>query len=217
MFAEIMERNKGILAKSDSYLCPQIDKMIDLLRRLESTASYDFYSSIQQQQFAKGDLLLSEGDACKHLWFLESGVMRQYLNINGKEQIGSFFFPGEFIVSNKTNTINIPSKVNIEFGSKSAIFILHLSCLERLKVTNPLLNEIEKLGFMCRSNWLEAHNYFLHSTPVERYKSILNNHPGLLHQIPLKHLSSFMHITPENLSRIRTKVNRKNIYRNTIN
>ncbi len=211
MFTEIMERNKSQLAKSGSYLSPQIDKMIGLMRRLECTAGDDFYKSIHYKKFAKGDFLLKEGEPCKQIWFLESGIARKFMNRNGAELIGSFYFPGEFIVSNIVSDMNSPSKLNIQFESTATVYSLHLNCLERLKITYPVLNEIEKLGYACRAGWVDEHTYFLHFRADQRYNIILMYQSVLLHCIPLKHIASYLRMTPERLSRIRASI-KKNLH-----
>ena len=209
MFTEIMIKNKDQLAKSGSYLLPQIDKMIGLLGRLESAASADFYNSVQHQSFAKGAFLLKEGEACKYIWFLETGICRQYMNNNGTEQVGGFYFPGEFIVSNIAAEINSLSKINLQFESTAIAYILHLNHLERFRITYPVLNEIEKIGMACRAGWSTRHNYMLHLTAVQRYNYIQNHQPVLLHRITLKQIASYLRMTPERLSRIRAKTKNK--------
>ena len=47
-------------------------------------------------------------------------------------------------------------------------------------------------------------NLQLH-TAQERYAILMNTRPELLQRVPLKHLASFLSVTPETLSRIRGK------------
>ena len=206
MFTETMIKNKDQLAKAGSYLSPQIDKMIGLLLKLETDASPDFFNSIQHRSFAKGDFLLKEGEACRHIWFLESGICRQYMNNNGTEQVGAFYFPGEFIVSNIAAEINSLSKINLQFESHATALILHLNSLERFRIMYPVLNEIGKTGIECRAGWSIRHNYMLHLPAVQRYNFIQEHQPVLLQFITLKQIASYIRMTPERLSRIRANI-----------
>ncbi len=43
-------------------------------------------------------------------------------------------------------------------------------------------------------------------TAEKRYEKLLDNYSDLIHKIPLKHLSSFLGIAPQSLSRIRKKL-----------
>ncbi len=48
-------------------------------------------------------------------------------------------------------------------------------------------------------------------TAEKRYEKLMQRYPTVIHKIPLKHLSSFLGIAPQSLSRIRKKLheNRK--------
>lgn len=71
MLFEIMERNKGLLQGTGSYLLPRLDKIIDLLRTVENSAGTDFFNSIRHVEFTKGDFLVREGAVCRNLLLLE--------------------------------------------------------------------------------------------------------------------------------------------------
>jgi hypothetical protein len=43
-------------------------------------------------------------------------------------------------------------------------------------------------------------------SPEEKYELLLASKPELLQQFPLKHIASFLGMTPETLSRIRKKI-----------
>jgi CRP-like cAMP-binding protein len=40
----------------------------------------------------------------------------------------------------------------------------------------------------------------------ERYKKMINNYPGILHNVPIQYIASFLGMKPESLSRIRKKL-----------
>ena len=43
----------------------------------------------------------------------------------------------------------------------------------------------------------------------ERYLKLLENTPELLQYVPLKHIASYLYITPQSLSRIRAELSKK--------
>jgi Mn-dependent DtxR family transcriptional regulator len=40
----------------------------------------------------------------------------------------------------------------------------------------------------------------------ERYKKMIINYPGILHNVPIQYIASFLGMKPESLSRIRKKL-----------
>ncbi len=46
----------------------------------------------------------------------------------------------------------------------------------------------------------------LKSSPLELYKFILENEPKIIQSVPLKHLASYIGVTPQALSRIRKRI-----------
>ena len=43
----------------------------------------------------------------------------------------------------------------------------------------------------------------------ERYRTLMEESPELLQYVPLKHIASYLWITPQSLSRIRAKLGKK--------
>jgi len=208
MIAEIIEKNKNLLRSTGSYMMPRLDKIIDLLRTVENYASDDFFNSIERVAFVKGDYLLREGAPCKQIWILETGIARQFINKNGAEPIATFFFPGEFIASYKSYAINTPSKVNIQLENDAKGYSLTWTKFEKLKLTYPILTEIEKLAFECRSYWFSDRFYHMIFSPArERYQNPQCCPMALQQQISLTHISDYLGISLETLSRIRSEIN----------
>jgi len=208
MIAKIIEKNRDLLQSTGSYMMPRLDKIIDLLRTVENYASDDFFNSIERVAFVKGDYLLREGAPCKQIWILETGIARQFINKNGAEPIATFFFPGEFIASYKSYAINTPSKVNIQLENDAKGYSLTWTKFEKLKLTYPILTEIEKLAFECRSYWFSDRFYHMIFSPArERYQNPQCCPMALQQQISLTHIADYLGISLETLSRIRSEIN----------
>jgi hypothetical protein len=206
MLAEIIERNKSLLKGWDSYLLPQLDRIIDLIYKIENSAANDLSDSILRVEFLKGDYFLREGVSCNKLLLLETGIARQFKNKNGDEPIACFFIAGEFVSTYKNFQINTPSEVNIQFISNASGFLLNFKLLEKLKCNYPIFIEIEALVLGCRTQWLLDRLYdTLFCSARERYCNLLSSQPLLQKQISLTHMANYLGVSLETLSRIRAK------------
>jgi CRP/FNR family transcriptional regulator, anaerobic regulatory protein len=206
MLFEIMEKNKSLLQGTGSYLLPRLDKIIDLLHTVETSAADDFFNAVRHVEFAKGDFFVREGTVCRNLLLLEKGSARQFINKNGVEPIICFSFPGEFIVSYKSFEFNKPANVNIQFVTDASGYSMSWANLTNLKLTYPSLGTIEKLALECRTYWLEERMCNIMFTPSrERYHYLLCYRPMLFQHFSLTNIASYLGISPETLSRIRSK------------
>jgi CRP-like cAMP-binding protein len=51
----------------------------------------------RQKRYKKGDLLLAEGEICRHITFIGSGLVRYYINKDGEQRTTYFNKEGEFV------------------------------------------------------------------------------------------------------------------------
>ena len=160
------------------------------------------------QKVEKGDFLLREGDKCKHSFFVEIGLLKQYIiDKKGKEHIVQFA-PEDWIVSDRESMYyNQPSSYFIQaiedtfvsIISEDDITQLSLSSTEFLKFNNRLLNnhirQLQKRIIM-----------LLSANAEERYLDFIKVYPDLTQRIPQTLIASYLGITPESLSRVRKEL-----------
>ena len=59
---------------------------------------------LQFKVFEKNEIVLKEGEICKHLYFLESGLLRYYLNKDGN-QVTKFFTVAPYCFTSQVSFI----------------------------------------------------------------------------------------------------------------
>jgi CRP-like cAMP-binding protein len=161
------------------------------------------------KRYPKGTVLVEAGKKSQDNYFVLQGCMRCYYVIDGEEKTTEFY-----------TELEILAPVCVVEGTPSAYYI---SCIEDtvLLVSNL---QIEQEGFakfprfemLCRviSEKLVAKtktefDSFKTSNPEERYLSLLENRPDLFKRIPQHQLASYLGITPQSLSRLRSRVVKK--------
>ena len=70
---------------------------------------------------------------------------------------------------------------------------------EKKDIGMQLINNLFKMVY---SRYLDLYRY----DAKERYMLLLNRCPQVVQQLPLKDIASFLNITPQMLSKIRTKI-----------
>ncbi|GHN01149.1 hypothetical protein WSM22_26380 [Cytophagales bacterium WSM2-2] len=172
-----------------------------------SSAEFDlFLSCARQREMAKRELLLREGDVCNDLYFVEEGYLRAHTDRDGKEVSIRFTFEGEFTSNIKSLKLQQPSVYSITAGEPALVTLFDKDALLKQYFHSPAIEALcmRVLGFMYMD---EAEQHSLHQryTPAQRYHHLLRHKPGMVQRVPVMHLSSYLGITREALSRIRAR------------
>jgi CRP-like cAMP-binding protein len=179
-----------------------ISKYISLSEEEKNTiVSLDIFRSVK-----KGTVLLKEGQHSVEGYFVLNGCLRTFYIINGEEKTTAFYTEMEGVTPNC-----VLSKQASEY---------YISCSEDsiITVSNPdmeadIFEKFPKFETLCRilSEQLLSKNQsrfdeFKTSSPEQRYLNLLETRPDLFQRVPQHQLASYLGITPQSLSRMRTRL-----------
>lgn len=155
----------------------------------------------------KSDFLISEGQICRSLYFLESGCMRGFYNIDGKDVTQWFGFENNFVTSFRSFTAQVPSVEYIQALEDCVLWTISYEDFKKLLLHHSEIEKFVRLMYEHYYIRLEERYSNAHfKTATERYEDLLQNHPHILQRIPLGHIASYLGISQETLSRIRKKI-----------
>ena len=158
------------------------------------------------RSYAKDTLLLREGDLCSESFFVLEGLVRYYYVIDGTEKTTDFFVEGDVFE---------PSCIADQTPSEH-----YVACVEDciLSVSTPdmetdLMTQFPRLERVCRlvaENALRTKtntlNDFKLLSPKQRYHHLSEARPDLIQRVPQYMIASYLGVTPESLSRIRSRL-----------
>jgi CRP-like cAMP-binding protein len=160
------------------------------------------------KKLRKRQYLLQEGDVCRYTAFVEKGMLRTFtVDEKGNEPILQFSFEGWWIADLLSFFTEEPSIYNIEA----------LENCELLLITQPSWNQLlEKVPaferyfrILIQNNLIATQRRLMSSlseSAEEKYKKLIENFPDCLHRVPQHMIASYLGITPETLSRIRSQL-----------
>jgi len=166
-----------------------------------------FNAVLSSRRLKKGEIVLQEGAVCRAIYFVEQGYLRTYHNKEDGSTINlNFTFEGEFTCDSKSAMKCEPSKMSIQAGEDTLLWIFDLDKVTPEIKSHPTVGQFIRrtamqmlLASEVRGNLLKIY------TPAERYHYIEQNMPHVLQRVSLSHLASFLGVSRETLSRIRAK------------
>ncbi len=154
---------------------------------------------------------MSEGDICKHSVFVTDGVLRGFtVDKNGIEHVLSFAPPGWWMADMYSLLSQKPGVLNIEALEDTEAITLSKVNQEKLYHEIP---KFERFFRILTENSLVAYQQRitdnLSLTAEERYGLFCKRYPTLIDHLPQKQIASYIGVTPEFLSRMRSGMLKK--------
>jgi CRP/FNR family transcriptional regulator, anaerobic regulatory protein len=166
----------------------------------------DLAARITIRKVLKGDILISEGKICNQLFFIKKGFLRGFHYHNGREITSWFGFENDFASSTYSFVSRKPGFEIVEAIENSILYVITWDNLNSIYSEYPefnyagrLLTEKYYVDLMERTLCLQF------QTARESYEQLVVNQPHILQRASLGHISSYLGISQETLSRIRAK------------
>lgn len=164
-----------------------------------------FLSVLTEKKYPKKSIILKEGEICRTINFVESGILRAfYRSPEGKEST-IMFATNDWWITDMSCFINQkPAMLNIETIDDSLIFHLQKEDLDNLFLKIPKFERFFRIVMQnayIREQLRVIQNLSL--SAEERYYNFLSKYPDVVKQVTQKQIASYLGITPEFLSMIR--------------
>lgn len=157
--------------------------------------------------YTRGECLVREGELNTDFHLIAEGIWRGHYLRDGVDLSVWFASRGEALFSTWGYVAGRPARVTIEAMSTSTIYRIPKAKLEAFFSSSV---ECANLG-----RRLFEHDFMTFEEELinggatqakERYLALLERNPQLLQHVPLKHIASYLYVTPQSLSRIRSEL-----------
>jgi CRP/FNR family transcriptional regulator, anaerobic regulatory protein len=188
------------------------DEIVKFITRFASPPAdqvRDFAAAARTSLVPKGGFLVELGDTAHPLYFVHSGAVRYMLIVpeTGEDVTKDFSFAPTFAASFGSAVSGQPARVAIAAMMDCVVSSWPLQRLTALYDADP---QWQKLGRKL-AEWLYVRKEdreiaFLTQTAEQRYAALTQTFPGMIDQVPQRHLASYLGITPESLSRLKARL-----------
>src|SRR5471030_2581048 len=187
------------------------DAFINFLRLFKDIPNADaviIENELSYRKVTEGEVLLNEGKLCKEMFFICNGVLR-IVSQNEKGNKVAYFFLKENQFCSILNSFNnnIPANEGIEAACDTELIIIKKQKLLDLYDKLPYLRELIT-GITTQSllDKIQVRNSYLGEDASTRYRNFLVRQPDIALRVSLSDIASYLGITQQSLSRIRTNM-----------
>lgn len=184
-------------------LLEELKKYVNVNEEIEQF----FLNECETKVFEKGELLSKQNQYNHTVFFVEEGLLRMFYYENGKDITTNFYSEGKITANIDTLFKNLPTHNNIEAIEKSVITTCNYNKLEKL--CSVSLTAANFSRFILGNLMTQMSNRILslqHMTAKEKYAQLLEENPNIILRAPLGMIATFLGISQETLSRIRSGI-----------
>ena len=162
-------------------------------------------SILVPMKFQKGEIILREGDICDSIYWVAKGLVRQFYYKNDKELTEYMAIEDNIVMSIESLFKEKPSMQQIVALEPTILFALPKKELEHEAVRNVNIQMLYRKILEESLIISQVHADMLRfESAQERYAKLVKRSPQLVLRAPLVYIASYLQMTPETLSRVRT-------------
>lgn len=178
------------------------------LARRYSTMTHDeldiLESIIVPQKYAKGEMILKEGDICRQFLYIDKGLVRQFYFKHGKEVTEHLGQEQTIVMCIESLFKEEPTKLQVEALEPTTVYALPKADLERVAMHNVNIQILYRKMLEESLIVSQIHADLVRfETAQDRYKKLCKLWPQVVLRAPLVYIASYLQMTPETLSRVR--------------
>ncbi|RXK62602.1 Crp/Fnr family transcriptional regulator [Lacibacter luteus] len=183
----------------------QLQQAINHISVLSPESNEAFVAAFEHWQVSKDHYLIREKQVADYIFFINKGIARIYYYKGGKEITEWIAMDGQFFLSITSFFQRTPSHLIIQTIEPAEVLGIHYNKLMELaKKYHDVETMFRKMltGSLILSQ--QRMDSIQFETAQQRYEKLLHQFPDMVKRVPLSYIASFLGVTLETLSRIRS-------------
>lgn len=179
------------------------------LARRYSTMTHDeldlLESILVPMKFAKNEMILREGETCTNIYWVVKGLVRQFYYKNEKELTEYMATENSIVMCIESLFREQPTRLQIKAIEPTVMIAMPKADLEAVAMKSVNIQILYR-KILEESLILSQHHADMlrFESAQDRYQKLVKDQPQLVLRAPLVYIASYLQMTPETLSRVRT-------------
>ena len=179
------------------------------LARKYSTMTHDELDTLESilvpMKFAKGEMILKEGQICRNIYYIEHGLVRQFYFKNDKEVTEHLGVDHTIFMCIESPFKEEPTHLQVQAIEPTLLYALPKARLEEVALHNVNIQILYRKILEESLIISQVHADLLRFESAQsRYKRMCKMSPQVVLRAPLVYIASYLQMTPETLSRVRS-------------
>lgn len=176
-------------------------------RKLQTESIHLFSEIIQRKKYQKGDHILSKGEVCNELLYIEKGLLRQHYVKHDKDMTEHLAYESGVVICIESYFHRTPTQLLIEALEPSIVWEIPRDVMEELADTNRDFSYLYR-RFIENSLILSQvkADILRFESAKEKYLKLIQLYPEIVKRAPLMYIASYLQMTLETLSRVRSTI-----------
>lgn len=179
------------------------------LARRYSTMTHDELDLLESilipMKFQKGENIISEGEVCTNMYWIVKGLVRQYYFKNDKELTEHMAVENNIVMCIESLFKEKPTHLYIMALEPTIIYAIPRAQLEKVAMKSLNIQILYRKILEESLIHSQIHADMLRFESAQnRYAKLVKLQPQLVLRAPLVYVASYLQMTPETLSRVRT-------------
>lgn len=179
------------------------------LARKYSTMTHDeldiLESVLVPMKFAKNEMILKTGEVCRNIYYVDRGLIRQFYFKNGKEVTEHLGVDHSIFMCIESLFREEPTRLQVEALEQTWIYAMPKEKLEEVALHNVniqiLYRKILEESLILSQIHADLVRF---ESAQDKYKKLCKNSPQIVLRAPLVYIASYLQMSPETLSRVRS-------------
>ncbi|MEO5909653.1 MAG: Crp/Fnr family transcriptional regulator [Pelobium sp.] len=186
----------------------QLEEYFETRTEIDTKTLSHISSYFKFKRTKRNELLLKEGEICKHYYFVNKGCIRLFsVNNEGEEGTRYFNFEDSFGTALPSLINQKPSFEFMQTIEPSELLVINRDDYFHLVETVPqfafIYKQILELAFIKSQERIYC---FQGLEAIEKVRWVMTNHTKWLTRLSNKMVASYLGLTPQTLSRLKSKV-----------
>jgi CRP/FNR family transcriptional regulator, anaerobic regulatory protein len=188
---------------------PLLQKLNQVIS-LNPQQQQDLCRCIHPLEFPKAAVILAEGEVSDYLYFVAKGGVRSAYSASGRDVTRWLCFEGDFATSYFSFVYRQPSEDSIIAIADCELLAIRYDDLQHLSRQDQVWIDLNRrLLEHYYTALLQRIAAFQTQSTAERYRSLLQEHPDIEDKVALGHIASYLGMTQETFSRLRTRFRKR--------